>query len=139
MAVRALTTIFLISFLCTVYGNLPVPIGRANIEITDKRFQCDRIECPLETERCVVTKEKHPKSNWMLVNTNICYAKDGRVLKKAERQQSIDPKVYVSVRLEGTRNAGSSSFNAGNDSNEDENDAFNRAVDELSKDFDLAM
>ncbi|NP_001298180.1 uncharacterized LOC106083544 precursor [Stomoxys calcitrans] len=138
MAIRTSLVFLLASFVCSAYSQLLTPIGRANIEITDRRFQCDRIECPMETERCVVTKEKHPQSDWMLVVSNQCYSQDGTLLKKAEKQQSIDPKVHVKIHLEGRRIYGDRPSVGENDADDDEgDDAFNRAVDELSKDFDL--
>ncbi|NP_001298181.1 uncharacterized LOC106083545 precursor [Stomoxys calcitrans] len=149
-----------VSYISSAYGFSN--IGRANVEISDSKFQCDKMLCPSSAERCVVTKEKDPKNPRVLVRTNTCLSRTGVELRKKTWQEGTNPNAKVSVHIEGLRYVGYTPYKPaangkpakpGNpaktkpqkpnsnwnlpDSNDDDNDAFNRAVDELAKDFDF--
>lgn len=73
---------------------------------------CDKIECPLNAERCVVSKEKDPKDDIILVRSNICYSKTGDELQKSVTTETVNPNSQINVLIEGYRSGGIRSFNS---------------------------
>lgn len=109
------------------------------------KFICDKIECPLNTERCVVSKEKDPKDDIILVRSNICYSKTGDELQKSVTTETVNPNSQINVLIESYRSGGIRSINSimSEDFDEEafaaEMDAFqknlNRDMDDLEKEL----
>ncbi|XP_075161526.1 uncharacterized protein LOC142234310 [Haematobia irritans] len=164
MAIKTLTVLLVVSYLSSSYAFNPFAIGRLNVEISDAKFQCDKMICPSSAERCVVTKQKDPKNPKVLVRTNTCISRTGVELRKKTWLEGTDASSKVNVRIEGHRyvgytpykpqNSGKKTNNNGNNAkenknnnnnnwnnrnfeDEEQNEEFNKAVDELMKDFDM--
>ncbi|KAM7356069.1 uncharacterized protein ACRADG_001924 isoform 2-T2 [Cochliomyia hominivorax] len=73
-------------------------MGDVRIERSDDKWLCDQIECPLDADRCVVTKsnENDPA---VLVRTNICYSKDNKKLEEKVTTSAVDTNSNINMNL----------------------------------------
>ncbi|XP_075161833.1 uncharacterized protein LOC142234557 [Haematobia irritans] len=148
MAIKILTVLLVVSCLSYAYGFNPFGAGGLSVDVTDKQFKCDKISCPADTERCVVSTEKDPRNPRILAHTNLCLSRTGSVLEKKTWYESTFKKQKVNVHIDAYRYEGkftpqvlannwdAGKIDAGKTAKED-NDAFNRAVEELSKSLDF--
>ncbi|XP_075161644.1 uncharacterized protein LOC142234403 [Haematobia irritans] len=142
MAIKTLAILLIVSYFNASYALSAFSVGRVNIDITDKEFKCDKIVCPANAEHCIVTLEKDPRNERIVAHTNVCLSATGAVLDKKTWYKGTFGKPKVNVRVEGSRYEGKykplsfvNDWDAANASSKEDTDAFNRAVEELSKDF----
>ncbi|XP_013119209.2 uncharacterized protein LOC106096160 [Stomoxys calcitrans] len=114
MAIRKVALVLVISFLCSAHARSVSVVGDVFIEVDDNKFRCDKIECPLNAEYCVVTKEKDPNDASVLVRSNTCYTKLNEELTKSVFKETVDPNTHIHLILKAGRNGGVSSINSSN-------------------------
>ncbi|XP_011294906.1 uncharacterized protein LOC105262198 [Musca domestica] len=59
------------------------------IETKTSNFRCDRIVCPQNTHRCVVTKTSRSKDLSRVKRRNICYSRDKEILQKSKNYEHV--------------------------------------------------
>ncbi|XP_037815544.1 uncharacterized protein LOC119606194 [Lucilia sericata] len=69
-------------------------MGDVYIAITDDKWVCDRIECPMDAFRCFVSKSNEENPS-VLKRVNTCYTKDNQVLVQKEEETPIDPRSQI--------------------------------------------
>ncbi|XP_073840811.1 uncharacterized protein [Musca autumnalis] len=123
MVTKELLIVLFISVLCSSYPRSVSVIGDVYIVVENGIFRCDKITCPAEAERCLVTKEKDPKDPSILVRTNICYSRTGQELSNSVNNETVDPSTQISLHVEGNRSGGISSVNSINNGNSNDFDS----------------
>ncbi|XP_037815645.1 uncharacterized protein LOC119606273 [Lucilia sericata] len=78
-------------------------MGDVYIAISDDKWVCDRIECPMDAFRCFVSKSNVENPS-VLKRVNTCYTKDNQVLVQKEFESSADPKSRIQGQVTTTRN-----------------------------------
>ncbi|XP_005177207.3 uncharacterized protein LOC101894797 [Musca domestica] len=141
MVAKKLIFALFVGILCSVYARSVSVIGDVHIVAENDNFQCDQLRCPLDAERCLVTKENDPKDPSILVRTNICYSKNGVELDKLSTRQTVDPNSQIKVRIEGYRNGLVSSINIGNSvtSNDFDSEEFEAEMEKFNHDLNKGM
>ncbi|XP_075160353.1 uncharacterized protein LOC142233338 [Haematobia irritans] len=138
MAIWKLAFVLLISFLCSAKGRSVSVIGDVLIEVDNGKLRCDKIVCPLDTERCVVSKEKDPNDPTVLVRSNICYSANGEELANSLTNETIDPHTQISFLIEANRYGSISTVNSYNSFQSTsigqfDKEAFNAGMETLNR------
>ncbi|KAI8122122.1 hypothetical protein FF38_05680 [Lucilia cuprina] len=78
-------------------------MGDVYISISEDKWICDKIECPLDAFRCFVSKSNEENPS-VLKRVNTCYTKDNQALTHKEFESPIDPSSHIRVQMTSTRN-----------------------------------
>ncbi|XP_013119210.1 uncharacterized protein LOC106096161 [Stomoxys calcitrans] len=144
MAIRKALVVLLISFLCSAHARSVSVVGDVFIEVDADKFRCDKIECPLNAEYCVVTKQKHPNDASVLLRSNTCFAMSGEELVKSVFNEPIDPNTQIQLTLQANRSGGISSINSLNSlqtitTGDFDEEAFNAQMNNFKENFSRGM
>ncbi|XP_073821703.1 uncharacterized protein [Musca autumnalis] len=88
----------LVALMCLADGKM-YNVGDVTVLTEPFNFRCDRISCPPNAHRCVVTKTSTNHHLTIVIRENLCYSISNQLLKRSKTYETVNTAEPINFRL----------------------------------------